>query len=210
MPCLYKILCHNKPTQYIYSSPNHNQLLCVNSVAKQQHLNMKKTLTIVLLFTSISAAYAQATYSAKIETGYLNYWYKTITIEPGPAWKGYNLDEEQDGAQVTVFNGVRLANKKLFAGIGLGYLNFKGIHGISVLSDFEYLPMKTKLSPLLNFKLGYDHIWNQYAGGTGSAHTELGIGLNYKLTEKIGLYGKAGLVATQQAFLIPITIGVRY
>ncbi len=171
---------------------------------------MKKTLTLLLLFTSISAAYAQATYSAKVETGYLNYRHQTVTVDPAPGWKGYNLDEEQNGLNVTVFNGVRLANKKLFTGIGLGYLNFRGIHGISVLSDFEYLPMKTKLSPLLNFKLGYDHIWNQYAGGTGSAHTELGIGLNYKLTEKIGLYGKTGLVRTQQAALVTFSIGVRY
>lgn len=140
----------------------------------------------------------------------MQYMYRTISVDPGPNWKGYNLNEKQNGINLTVINGLSFVNKKLFAGIGLGYLNFEGINGISVFTDFEYLPLKTKLTPLVNLKLGYNHIWNQYEGGTGTMHTELGVGLNYKLKEKFGLYLKSGMLFTQQSFMIPVTLGFRY
>lgn len=140
----------------------------------------------------------------------MQYMYRTISVDPGPNWKGYNLNEKQNGINLTVINGLSFVNKKLFAGIGLGYLNFEGINGISVFTDFEYLPLKTKLTPLVNLKLGYNHIWNQYEGGTGKMHTELGVGLNYKLKEKFGLYLKSGMLFTQQSFMIPVTLGFRY
>ena len=140
----------------------------------------------------------------------MQYMNRTISVDPGPNWKGYNLNEKQNGINLTVINGLSFVNKKLFAGIGLGYLNFEGINGISVFTDFEYLPLKTKLTPLVNLKLGYNHIWNQYKGGTGTMHTELSVGLNYKLTEKFGLYLKSGMLFTQQSFMIPVTLGFRY
>jgi hypothetical protein len=89
-------------------------------------------------------------------------------------------------------------------------MNFEGTNGVSVFADFEYLQLKTRITPLLNLKLGYDHLWNQYDGGTGTMLTEIGIGINYKLTEKFRLYLKSGMLYTQQSFLIPITIGFRY
>lgn len=166
--------------------------------------------SLIFLFALWNTANAQINYSGKIETGYLSYRYKTIIYEPGPNWKGYYLNEKQNGINLTVINGLSFVDKKLFAGIGLGYLNFEGIHGISVLADFEYLPFKTKLTPLLNLKFGYDHIWNQYEGGTGSMHTEWSGGLNYKLTDKFGLYLKSGVLFTQQSLLVPITMGLRF
>ncbi len=164
----------------------------------------------ILLFALCNKANSQTNYSGKIETGYMQYMYRTISVDPGPNWKGYNLNEKQNGINLTVINGLSFVNKKLFAGIGLGYLNFEGINGISVFTDFEYLPLKTKLTPLVNLKLGYNHIWNQYEGGTGTMHTELGVGLNYKLKEKFGLYLKSGMLFTQQSFMIPVTLGFRY
>lgn len=164
----------------------------------------------ILLFALCNTANSQTNYSGKIETGYMQYMYRTISVDPGPNWKGYNLNEKQNGINLTVINGLSFVNKKLFAGIGLGYLNFEGINGISVFTDFEYLPLKTKLTPLVNLKLGYNHIWNQYEGGTGTMHTELGVGLNYKLKEKFGLYLKSGMLFTQQSFMIPVTLGFRY
>lgn len=164
----------------------------------------------ILLFALCNTANSQTNYSGKIETGCMQYMYRTISVDPGPNWKGYNLNEKQNGINLTVINGLSFVNKKLFAGIGLGYLNFEGINGISVFTDFEYLPLKTKLTPLVNLKLGYNHIWNQYEGGTGTMHTELGVGLNYKLKEKFGLYLKSGMLFTQQSFMIPVTLGFRY
>lgn len=59
-------------------------------------------------------------------------------------------NEKLNGVHANFSNGLTLANKKLFTGVGLGYLNFEGIKGISAFGDFEYLPLKNQLTPLLN------------------------------------------------------------
>ncbi len=79
-----------------------------------------------------------------------------------------------------------------------------------LLAAVEFLPLRTSVSPLLNLKLEYDHIWNQYEGGTGSVLGELFLGINYKMTKKLGLYLKSGILLTQQSTLIPINVGVRF
>lgn len=89
-------------------------------------------------------------------------------------------------------------------------MNFEVTNGISLYSDFEYLPFKTKLSPLFNIKIGYSHIWNQYENGTGTGLTEFGLGLNFRINQKLDLYTKSGILLTQQSFLIPFKIGMRF
>jgi hypothetical protein len=169
---------------------------------------MKKILLNLILISIIQTGYSKINYSIKAETGFLKYQFNTIQVDPGPNWKGYNLDEE-NGVDFNIINGIDFKNK-LFAGIGLGYLNFEGVNGLSIFSDFEYLPLKTRLSPLINLKVGYSHIWNQYENGTGTGLGELCLGLNYRLTEKIDIYTKSGFTMTQQSLLIPIRLGIRF
>lgn len=151
---------------------------------------------------------AQMNYSIKAETGFLKYQYNIVQVDPTPNWKGYNL-YEQNGIELNIVNGLDYKNK-LLAGVGLGYLNFGGINGLSVFSDFEYLPLKTRLSPLMNLKIGYSHIWNQYENGTGTALGEFCLGLNFRMIEKIEIYTKSGFLMTQQSLLIPIRLGMRF
>ncbi|HNY58962.1 MAG TPA: hypothetical protein PLQ84_01450 [Bacteroidales bacterium] len=162
-------------------------------------------LTMIL---TINQGYSQISYSIKTETGFLMYQNNTIQVDPGPNWKGYNL-YEQNGIDFNIVNGIDFENK-LFAGIGIGYLNFEGINGFYAFTDFEYLPLKTKLTPLVNLKIGYSHIWNQYENGTGTGLVELSTGLNYRLTEKIDIYAKSGFTITQQSLLIPIRLGIKF
>ncbi|HPA12085.1 MAG TPA: hypothetical protein PK692_00705 [Bacteroidales bacterium] len=162
-------------------------------------------LTMIL---TINQGYSQISYSIKAETGFLMYQNNTIQVDPGPNWKGYNLCE-QNGIDFNIVNGIDFENK-LFAGIGIGYLNFEGINGFYAFTDFEYLPLKTKLTPLVNLKIGYSHIWNQYENGTGTGFVELSTGLNYRLTEKIDIYAKSGFTITQQSLLIPIRLGIKF
>lgn len=170
---------------------------------------MRNLLTTAILLLVLSlGTNAQIVYSGKIESGFMNFRYHTVQVDPGPAWKGNYLND--NGIDINIVNGLSLANNKIFTGLGLGYLNFAGTNGVSVFVDLEYLALKTKITPLLNLKLGYDHIWNQYDGGTGTMHKELCIGVNYKMTEKFGLYLKSGMLYTQQSFLLPIVIGLRY
>lgn len=168
-----------------------------------------KKITLLLTLVLISVfGYAQADYQLKIETGYMFYQYNAVQVEAGPNWKGYHLDGE-NGIDLNVINGLSF-KKHIFMGIGLGYLNFEGIHGFSFFTDFEYLPFKTRLSSFIYMKLGYNHIWNQYENGTGSALGELGLGLNYRLSEKLDIYLQSGALMTQQSLLIPIRIGFRF
>jgi hypothetical protein len=170
---------------------------------------MKHILTTILLLLLISSATkAQFSYTGKIEFGYMHFAYHPIRVDPGPGWKGYYLNN--NGIYINSINGLSNPNKKLFAGLGLGYMNFEGINGISVFADFEYLPLKTRITPILNFKIGYDHIWNQYDGGTGTKLAEFGLGLNYKLSKEFSLYLKSGVLFTQQSALLPITVGLRF
>lgn len=165
------------------------------------------TVFILIIFTS--TGFSQVSYSGKVELGYLNFNSTTIDVEPGENWKGYYLNDDQDGLNVNMINGIKL-KEKLFAGIGVGYLNFEGVSGISLFYDFDYIPLKTKLSPLLNTKVGYSHIWNQYEDGKGTTLIELGAGLSYKLTERARAYVQSGLLFTQQSSLVPIKIGIQF
>ncbi len=162
----------------------------------------------LITILTVNQGYSQINYSIKAETGFLKYQNNTIQVDPGPDWKGYNL-YEKNGIDFNVINSIDFKNK-LFAGIGIGYLNFEGINGISVFSDFEYIPLKTRLTPLINLRVGYSHLWNQYENGTGTLLGEFGLGLNFRLTEKLDIYTKSGFLMTQQSLIIPIRIGLRF
>jgi hypothetical protein len=118
-------------------------------------MKMKTFLTTsVLLLWLTMPTKAQTSYSGRIETGYMNYLFRTITVEPGPNWKGYNLNNWQNGFNFNSINGVTFQDRKLFTGIGAGYSNFDGIDGVAIFGDFEYLPLKKRLTPILNLRLG--------------------------------------------------------
>jgi hypothetical protein len=91
-------------------------------------MKMKTFLTTsVLLLWLTMPTKAQTSYSGRIETGYMNYLFRTITVEPGPNWKGYNLNNRQNGFNFNSINGVTFQDRKIFTGIGAGYSNFDGI-----------------------------------------------------------------------------------
>lgn len=169
---------------------------------------MKKVIFIILItLISTSKFYSQNEYSMKIETGYLVFIDNTVQVDPGPDWKGYYINS--DGFDLNIINGFKY-NHKIFYGLGLGYLNFDSNSGVSIFGDFEYIPFDKKLSPIVDFKIGYSHLFNQYENGTGTILTELNIGGNIKLSDKGRLYIKSGIMLTQQASLIPISFGYRF
>ena len=174
---------------------------------------MRKIFAFILVLTFISVeSYSQVRYARKMEAGFMNFRYNTVQydMDPNSDWKGDYLNKEQNGIDLNMVNGISLFEKRFFAGAGIGYQNFEGINGITVFGDIEYLPLKSKLTPLLNIKVGYDHIWNQYEGGTGTALGEFTAGIDYKLSEKLNIFLKSGMIFTQQAFFIPVKIGVRF
>lgn len=159
----------------------------------------------LLLF--INTTHAQ--YSAKLEAGYWVYQSRMIRVEPGPNWKGYYLAGKPDGADAGIINGISFADRRLFTGVGVGYINFAGTKGYLLFADAEYLPLRTRLTPLANLKIGRSHIWNQYNGGTATTFLEATAGMNCKLTKRTGAYLKSGVAFTQQSMFIPVRLGMR-
>ena len=95
---------------------------------------MKKIILSALIFIAFGIKiYAQTDYSVKIDAGYLNFKSTIIDVDPGPNWKGYNLNEEQNGIDLNVINGISFSNNKFFTGIGIGYVNFEKINGLSII-----------------------------------------------------------------------------
>lgn len=166
-------------------------------------------ITGLIILASHSMGFSQARYSGKVELGYLKFNSTMIDVDPGENWKGYYLNSDQNGVNVSLINGVKF-KEKFFAGAGVGYINFEGINGIAIFSDFEYIPLKKRVSPILNTKIGYSHIWNQYENGTGTALVELGAGVNYQLYERMSVYIQSGFLLTQQSSLIPLKVGVHF
>lgn len=105
---------------------------------------MKRILLLITIF-SLTNFYgiSQIRYTKKIETAYLKFKGTTVSVDPGPGWKGYNLNNDQNGFDLSLINGLRIRDR-LFFGVGLGYLNFEGINGISVFSDTEVLLLNEK------------------------------------------------------------------
>jgi hypothetical protein len=168
-----------------------------------------KTTLILLFVLSSFLSIGQREYSGKIEVGYLKYGTMFIKVDPGPNWKGNYLNNEQNAVDINLTNGIRF-NKKTFTGLGLGYLNFEGIHGFTAFANVERVLMPFKISPIFGFKLGYNHIWNQYENGTGTSFFQLGIGMNYRIFEKYNLSIKTGFQLMQMAILIPVNVGFSF
>lgn len=161
-----------------------------------------------LLLKLSSQSYSQIDYSIKAETGFIKFLYNPITVDAGPDWRGYYIEDE-NGVDISISNGF-LFKKKTYTGIGVSYLNFEGINGLAVYSDFDFISRKRKVAPLGNIKIGYSHLWNQYKNGTGTSLVEFGYGYNYQVTDSFAIYLKTGILLTQQSFLIPIRLGVRF
>lgn len=187
---------------------------------------MKKWIIIVLCVVGLSElGWAQSLVYIKPELGYTHFLEHAVQIEPGPNWRGYYI-EYQNAFTANIAGGVRMGNH-FAAGIGLGYQNFEGVNGLSVFSDLEYFitsiklvegteenpaigRIKPGLRPSIYFRLGYNHLWNQYDGGTGSAVGELGLGVEYMNTNGNSIYIKGGISAMQQSFLLPLGLGLRF
>ncbi len=137
----------------------------------------------------------------------MSYQHNTIDVDPGPNWKGHYLSD-RDGFDFSANVGVIL-KERFNVGVGMSYFNFEGIHGMGSFSDLgiNILP-KSKFSPIVYWHAGYSHLWNQYAGGTGTFLSDLGLRVQYKFSPKVGIQASAGLLSSQQSFIRPYRIGV--
>ena len=172
---------------------------------------MKRIIWVSGLLLISLCGISQIRYAKKIEVGYLNFRYTTINYDmlPGAPYDPVKLNNQQNGIDINVINGISF-KEKLFAGVGVGYLNFEGISGVGVFADLQYTPFKWKLSPYVNSKFGYSHIWNQYPNGAGSGIVELDAGLRFKVSDKLSIYAQSGIYYSQDSFLIPIRLGVMF
>ena len=92
-------------------------------------------------------------------------------------------------------------------GAGVGYGNYSGDHALQAFFDLQAIFMKTRFSPLLNLKIGYNHLFNQYDGGTRGFIMEGGLGISYRLSEAYIITMQSGGMILQDAAMLPIRIG---
>jgi hypothetical protein len=138
-------------------------------------------LSFIIQIATCLSTISQTKHFTKVEVTSLRFQNRTLTVDPGPNWKGYNLDNGQNGLELCLQKGIQ-SRDRFFAGLGAGYLNFEGINGLSLFADLALVwPTNKKVSPFIAIKPGYSHIWNQYQGGRGTGSIETGAGLRLNL-----------------------------
>lgn len=170
---------------------------------------MKKILLSISFSLLVMTSFSQIKYAAKVETGYHIFLSRPIKVEPGSDWRGYQLNNNQGGIDLSFINGVSFKNN-LRLGIGVGYLNYEGINGYSFFGDIEFATSKDRVSPLFNLKIGQSHINNQYNNGSTDSFVDFGVGIEYRISKKFGLQVKAGFRFVHQSAFLPIRIGARF
>lgn len=163
-------------------------------------------LTCILFLLIPLSSFAQLTKELKLETGYSFYRYQLVQVEPGPNWMGYNLPDNTNGLELNIIYGLRLKSV-LFTGLGVGYVNYKGINGYTYFGDMACQPFKTKIKPLLGIRFGANHINNQYPKGSTTALLEFNYGLSFSIS-KLRISVNSGFAATQQVYFVPLRLGV--
>lgn len=169
---------------------------------------MKRILTFIAFLLISTSSFAQkiTTYFSS-DFGYLAYRFNTIDVDPGPNWKGHYLSDK-DGFDIKV-NGGLILKERYNVGVGLSYMNFEGVNGLSSYADLGVAIFKNrKFTPIVFWNIGYSHLWNQYAGGTGTLMSDIGLRLHYQISPKLGIQASTGLFNTQQSFIRPYRIGV--
>lgn len=181
---------------------------------KSEHTYIKKlSIFFIVCYLTIHGASAQIKLYKKVEIGYFvnqGAGKKYDLSETDLDWKGPALKNEQNAVSVSFINGFSFFNNKLLTGAAAGYLNFQGIHGLSLLSEIEYIPFGESGSPFLNARLGYSHIWSVYTNGTGSAFMDIGGGVKFNLYKQVDMYLKSGFLYTQDHLFFPIMLGAQF
>jgi hypothetical protein len=75
-----------------------------------------KFLIAFFLISFTVAGQSNIRYSGQVEVGYLSYQNLVLRIKPGENWRGYNLEENQNGVELSLTNGI-LIKDCLFVGI---------------------------------------------------------------------------------------------
>ncbi|ARS39104.1 hypothetical protein CA265_05205 [Sphingobacteriaceae bacterium GW460-11-11-14-LB5] len=172
---------------------------------------MKRTLLCcTLIYVSLNLhAQSQIKYTGKIETGYHLFLARPLKIDIGEGWMGYQLGGTPNGVDLSLINGVSY-KENLRLGLGISYVNYRGINGYSVFGDLEYVTVKARIAPVFNLKIGSSHINNQYANGSTGTVVDFSGGVEHKVGKKLSLQYKAGFRFVHQSIFLPIRIGVRF
>lgn len=169
------------------------------------------TLFFLFIYITIQTATAQVKYYKKVEAGYFINRGGGVKYDiDDPNWKGPPLKNEPNAANLSFINGVGFFGNKLLTGAGLGYLNFQGIHGLSLVSEIEYMPVNESGGPFVNVRLGYTHIWSVYENGTGSEFIDIEGGIKLDLYKELDMYIKSGFIYTQNYMFVPVSLGVQF
>lgn len=176
---------------------------------KRHNIAMFIVLIVAGFVSGFQSATAQITYYKKVELGYLNYRYQTVKydIDDPTNWKGPALNNEQNGIGLSGIYGVGFFKNRINTGLGLGYLNFEGTNGATAFGEITFKPLQEKFGPLINIRVGYSHIWNQYDNGSNSMLSAFEGGFYYDISDQKSILFKTGIQFTHEALFVPFSLG---
>lgn len=169
---------------------------------------MKNCLLILLFVTIPFFSKAQFTYSGKIDFGNLDFGGRLIRYETDRV-NPYFLDQFVDGREINLVNGINIKDRT-FVGIGISSLSFKKTRGFSTTLDLEHLFLKTKLSPLFNFRFGRNYLKNESGVPKNAILVGVDVGANYKPFKRFSFYAKTGFFFTHSVGFYTFRGGIRF
>jgi hypothetical protein len=173
---------------------------------------MKKLLPLLILQLSAMAAFAKlpVKFESSLGIGTYSYIHAAGRADAGPDWQGYPLARGGSALQVFANNGI-VAFKRLHANIGLGYGNYNGTSGGLAMGNLAVdILTKPRLTPFAYAGVGYSHVWNQYAGGSGSDVWELGLGARCKIPGDHSVFLSAGSQVQHYNFYLGVKAGFTF
>ena len=169
---------------------------------------MKNYFLLLVLFILPFISIAQVKYSGRVEYSSLRYIGPLVRYETDRG-DPYYMDERVNGKEINLVNGINLKDR-VFMGIGISYLDFAKIKGFSTTLDLEYRVLKTKLSPLLNFRFGTNYLKNQYDVHKSAVMGGPDIGFSYKPFKMLSFYAKTGFVITHNVGFFTTRGGIQF
>lgn len=163
--------------------------------------------TSLILFSS--SMLAQKKFVKSIDISCHNFQFRTIQYDVSENGQGYNLRNKENAVEASFSYALKL-KERFQMGLGLGYINYESINGLTAFSGFKLFALKRKISPFAALRIGYNHIWNQYQGGSGTGLIEFGAGISYKLIEKLNISIASGVIFTQEAQFVPIKLTLSF
>ena len=170
---------------------------------------MKKSIFFLLFIFCFLNAFSQSSYSGKVESNYLLFQSHLVKYElaVGATYESLKILDE-NCFEIYTSHGIKRSDIFYF-GLGLLYINGAGQNVLGCGFDFEIAPVRKKVTPLVNLRLGNTFLLTP---GRGRSSFDFGLlgGVGLKVDKKKLITLKTGFRLAQESSFIPLSLGFRF